>query len=54
MIITKRGRPRRVTDAQYRAIREWRPLNQLAREFKLSASTIRGIREGYRYKQVSP
>lgn len=54
MIVTKRGRPRKVTDEQYRAIKEWKSLAQLAREFKIPERTVRMIRDGYSYKQVSP
>lgn len=54
MIVTKRGRPRKITDEQYNRIREWKPLIRLAREFGVSESTARAIRRGYRYRQVSP
>jgi hypothetical protein len=54
MIVTKRGRPRKVTDEQYRRIREWKPLKELARDLGVPLHTAEAIRCGYRYKQVSP
>lgn len=52
MIVTKRNRPTRITHGQYRLIREWRPLKQLAQELGLSEDTAHRIRRGDRYKQV--
>ncbi len=54
MIVTKRGRPRQITDEQYRRIREWKPLKQLAKEIGVPLPTAEKIRSGYQYRQVSP
>lgn len=48
------GRRRKATDEAVRKIREWKPLNQLAREFGVGKSTASAIRNGYEYKQASP
>lgn len=55
MRYSKAGKPRRVTDAQVRRIREWKPFNQLLREIGIGASHAKRIRCGqYQHKQRSP
>jgi transposase len=53
VIVTKRGRPREITDEQYRQIVEWKRLKDLAAELGVPKKTAERIRAGYQYKQVS-
>ena len=48
------GRKRRITDEQVKRIREWKSLQQLARELGVSSKIAYRIRCGYHYKQPSP
>jgi hypothetical protein len=49
------GRPRKVTDAQVRKLREWKSFAQLVREIGICETHAREIRSGrYQHKQVSP
>jgi len=54
MIVTKRGRPRKITDEAYRRIVEWKRLSVLCNELGVSKRYAERIRTGYKYKQVSP
>lgn len=55
MRYSKTGKPRRITDAQVRRIREWKPFNQILREIGIAGSHARAIRNGeYSHKQKSP
>lgn len=50
-----RGQTRRVTDAQVRMLREWKPFRQLAREIGISVTHATTLRNGrYQHKQKSP
>lgn len=53
MIVTKRGRPRKLTDEQYRQILAWKRLSVLCKEIGVSKKTAESIRTGYKYKQVA-
>lgn len=48
------GKSRKVSDAEVRLLREWRPFNQLCREIGISVTHGRAIRKGYYHKQPSP
>jgi hypothetical protein len=54
VIATKRGRPRQVTDEQYRKIAEWKRLKDLAKDIGVPLRTAYMIRDGYTFKKVSP
>lgn len=45
------GRPRTVSDAEVRLLRQWITFNQLCREIGISANHGRRIRKGYKHKQ---
>lgn len=49
-----KGRPRKVTDAEVRRIRDWKPLKQLIRETGISCRHAYKIRAGYQHKTPSP
>lgn len=51
--MTKIGRPRRVTAEQLRAIRQWKPLKELAKEIGLDRKTASWARN-YHFRQPSP
>lgn len=53
MIVTKCNRPVPITDEQYRKIREWKKLKELAKDLGISPEVADKIRQGIRYKQVS-
>lgn len=48
MIITKRSRPRSVSDEAYRRIVEWKRLSDLCRELGVPKKTAERIRTKYR------
>lgn len=48
------GRPRTVSDAEVRLLRQWIPFNQLCREIGISLAYGRRIRRGYKHKQPTP
>lgn len=52
MIVTKRGRPTKITDEAYRQVVEWQSLKALTRKLGLSRKVANAIRRG-KYKQVS-
>lgn len=54
MIVTKRGRPRNISDEAYRRILEWKRLSDLAAELGVPRKTVERIRTRYKYRQVSP
>lgn len=48
MIVTKRGRPRKISDEAYRRIVEWKRLTDLCKELGVPKRAAERIRTKYR------